>query len=98
MSVVLYRLAGIGLACALTTPAGAQLLPHKDLSANMAVTMAVCAIVTAMLADRSLWGRSCAPAGVVKAQARPIPARRYSTTDMIESSRAIEDAPFGRRV
>ncbi len=46
MSVVLYRLAGIGLACALTTPAGAQLLPHKDLSANMAVTIAQTAIAT----------------------------------------------------
>jgi uncharacterized protein GlcG (DUF336 family) len=40
MSVVLYRLAGIGLACALATPASAQLLARKDLSAAIAVTIA----------------------------------------------------------
>src|SRR5262249_55736189 len=50
--------------------------------------MAVCAIVSAVLADRSLRASSSAPAGVVKAQARPSPASRYNTTDMIESSRA----------
>ena len=44
MSVVPYRLAGIGLACALTTSAGAQLLSHKDLSASTAVTIAQTAI------------------------------------------------------
>jgi hypothetical protein len=38
MSVVSYRLAAIGLACALVTPASAQLLARKDLSAAMAVS------------------------------------------------------------
>jgi uncharacterized protein GlcG (DUF336 family) len=35
MSVVLYRLAGIGLACVLVAPASAQLLARKDLSATI---------------------------------------------------------------
>src|ERR1700704_1023901 len=48
--------------------------------------MAVCAIVSAMAADRSLRARSCALAGVTKAQARPMPARRYNATDIVESS------------
>jgi hypothetical protein len=42
MSVVWYRLAAIGLACALVTPATAQ--TRKDLSAAMAVTIAQTAI------------------------------------------------------
>jgi len=46
MSTVLYRLAGIGLACALVTPASAQLLQRKDLSAAMALTIAQTAIAT----------------------------------------------------
>jgi len=46
MSVVLYRLAGVGLACALAAPASAQLLARKDLSANMALTIAQTAIAT----------------------------------------------------
>jgi uncharacterized protein GlcG (DUF336 family) len=46
MSVVLYRLAGIGLACALATPVGAQLLARKDLSANMALTIAQTTMAT----------------------------------------------------
>jgi hypothetical protein len=46
MSVALYRLAGIGLACALVTPASAQLLARKDLSAAMALTIAQTAIAT----------------------------------------------------
>src|SRR6266498_3905935 len=46
MSVVSYRLAAIGLACALVTPASAQLLARKDLSAAMAVTIAQTAIAT----------------------------------------------------
>ena len=46
MSVALYRLAGVGLACALAVPASAQLLAHKDLSANTAITMAQTAIAT----------------------------------------------------
>src|SRR4030081_826582 len=46
MSVVLYRLAGIGLACALAAPASAQLLARKDLSAAIAVTIAQNAIAT----------------------------------------------------
>jgi hypothetical protein len=33
MSVVSYRCAAIGLACLLVTPASAQLLTRKDLSA-----------------------------------------------------------------
>src|SRR6476469_2717143 len=46
MSVVLYRLAGIGLACALVAPASAQLLARKDLSAATALTIAQTAIDT----------------------------------------------------
>ncbi len=46
MSVVLYRLAGIGLACAVVSPADAQLLQRKDLSAAMALTIAQTAIAT----------------------------------------------------
>jgi uncharacterized protein GlcG (DUF336 family) len=46
MSVASYRLAAIGLACALVTPASAQLLARKDLSAAMALTIAETAIAT----------------------------------------------------
>jgi uncharacterized protein GlcG (DUF336 family) len=46
MSVALYRLAGVGLVCALAVPASAQLLARKDLSAAMAVTMAQTTIAT----------------------------------------------------
>jgi uncharacterized protein GlcG (DUF336 family) len=46
MSVVVYRLAGIGLACALVAPANAQLLARKDLSAAVAVAIAQTAIAT----------------------------------------------------
>src|SRR5712692_4218847 len=46
MSVVFYRLAGIGLTCALATPASADLLARKDLSANIALTIAQTAIAT----------------------------------------------------
>ena len=46
MSAALYRLAGIGLACALAAPASAQLLARKDLSANIALTIAQTAIAT----------------------------------------------------
>jgi uncharacterized protein GlcG (DUF336 family) len=46
MSVVLYRLAGVGFACALATPASAQLVSHKDLTAAMAVTIAQTAMAT----------------------------------------------------
>ena len=46
MSVMLYRLAGIGLACVLVTPASAQLLARKDLSANMALTIAQTTMAT----------------------------------------------------
>src|SRR6478752_8431586 len=46
MSVVLYRLAGVGLACALVAPASAQLLARKDVSAAMALTIAQTAIAT----------------------------------------------------
>jgi len=40
MSAMLYRLAGVGLACVLTSAANAQLLTVKALPAGMAVTMA----------------------------------------------------------
>jgi uncharacterized protein GlcG (DUF336 family) len=40
------RLVGIGLACALASPASAQLLTHKDLSAGLAVTIAQTAMAT----------------------------------------------------
>ena len=46
MSVVLYRLAGIGLACALVTPASAELLARKDLSLATALTIATTAADT----------------------------------------------------
>src|SRR6266446_4461953 len=46
MSVASYRLAAIGLACALVTPASAQLLARKDVSAAMALTIAQTAIAT----------------------------------------------------
>ena len=46
MSVVLYRLAGVGLACTLAAPASAQLLTRKDVSANMALRIAQTAIAT----------------------------------------------------
>src|SRR5258708_26567556 len=46
MSVVLYRRAGIGLACALVAPASAQLLARKDLSAATALAIAETAIAT----------------------------------------------------
>src|SRR2546430_5122904 len=48
--------------------------------------MAFCAMVTAMAEDRSLRASDCALAGVTIAQARPTAARRYDTTDMMESS------------
>ena len=46
MSVVLYRLAGVGLACVLVAPASAQLLARKDLSAATALVIAETAIAT----------------------------------------------------
>src|SRR3954470_14609335 len=46
MSVVLYRLAGIGLACVLVAPASAQLLARKDLSAATALAIAETTIAT----------------------------------------------------
>src|SRR5207244_600903 len=46
MSVAFYRLAGIGLACALVAPANAQLLARKDLSAAIALTIAQTAMAT----------------------------------------------------
>ena len=46
MSVVLYRLAGVGVACVLATSASAQLLARKDLSAAMALTIAQSTIAT----------------------------------------------------
>jgi uncharacterized protein GlcG (DUF336 family) len=46
MSVVSYRLAAAGLACALVTPASAQLLARKDLSANIALAIAQTTMAT----------------------------------------------------
>src|SRR5215470_4109556 len=46
MSVVSYRCAAVGLTCALATPASADLLTRKDLSANIALTIAQTAIAT----------------------------------------------------
>ena len=46
MSVALYRLAGVGLACVLVAPANAELLARKDLSAAIAVTIAQTAMAT----------------------------------------------------
>jgi len=45
MSVVLYRLAGVGL-CVLVAPASAQLLARKDLSAATALAIAETTIAT----------------------------------------------------
>src|SRR5512145_3139818 len=39
-----------------------------------------------MAADRSLRVSNCACAGAAKAQARPIPARRYNAADIVKSS------------
>src|SRR5215510_5076553 len=44
MSFAFLRLGGIGLACALALPANAELLSRKDLSANMAITVATTAL------------------------------------------------------
>ena len=46
MSVALYRVAGVGLACVLASSASAQLLARKDLSAATALTIAETAIAT----------------------------------------------------
>ena len=46
MSPTLYRLAGIGLACALVSPASAQLIQRKDLSAAVALAIAQNTIAT----------------------------------------------------
>jgi uncharacterized protein GlcG (DUF336 family) len=46
MSVKLYGLASIGLACVLASSASAQLLARKDLSAAIAVTIAQTAMAT----------------------------------------------------
>ena len=46
MVVVSYRCAAIGLACLLVTPASAQLLARKDLSAAIAVDIAQTAMAT----------------------------------------------------
>jgi uncharacterized protein GlcG (DUF336 family) len=46
MSAMLCRLAGVGLVCGLVSPASAQLIAHKDISAAMAVTIAQTAIET----------------------------------------------------
>lgn len=42
----IHRLVLAGLACALSAPANAQLIEHKDLSAAMAITIAQTAIAT----------------------------------------------------
>ena len=46
MSVVLYRLAGAGLACVLASTASAQLLARKDLSMATSLAIAQTAIAT----------------------------------------------------
>jgi uncharacterized protein GlcG (DUF336 family) len=46
MFSVVYRLAGLGLIGVLMTPANAQLLARKDLSADIALTIAQAAIAT----------------------------------------------------
>jgi uncharacterized protein GlcG (DUF336 family) len=46
MSSTLFRLAGVGLACVLSTPGNAQLLSRKDLSASMALAIAQTVIAT----------------------------------------------------
>ena len=46
MSTTANRLAIIGLTCALASPAGAQLLNEKSLSAAMALTIAQTALET----------------------------------------------------
>lgn len=43
---ILRHLAATGVICALAAPAQAQLIPHKDLSAAMAFTMAQTAVAT----------------------------------------------------
>ena len=46
MSAALNRLAVVGFACALASPASAQLLTEKSLSAAMAMTIAQTALET----------------------------------------------------
>ena len=46
MSVRLYRLAGLGLACVLVSSADAQLLSRKDLTAKIAMAIAETTIAT----------------------------------------------------
>ncbi len=46
MAAMLYRLAGIGLACVLVASASAQLLARKDLTAAMAMAIAETTIAT----------------------------------------------------
>jgi uncharacterized protein GlcG (DUF336 family) len=46
MSAALNRLAAVGIACALASPASAQLLSQKSLSAAMALTIAQTALET----------------------------------------------------
>src|SRR5882672_12901798 len=46
MSAAFYRVAAVGLVCAVVTPASAQLLARKDLSAATALTIAQTAIAT----------------------------------------------------
>src|SRR6266481_6126904 len=55
--------------------------------------MAVCAMVSAVAADRSLRASNCALADDASTQARPTPATRYNATDMIESS--LMNGPLG---
>jgi hypothetical protein len=74
MSVVSYRLAAIGLACALVTPASAQLLARKDLSAAMAVTIAQTAIATCTANGDRVFGQGRQPHGVVLGRAHAVAA------------------------
>jgi uncharacterized protein GlcG (DUF336 family) len=46
MTATLLRLSAVGLACVLASPAGAQLLARKDLSASTALTIAQTALET----------------------------------------------------
>ena len=46
MTATLLRLSAVGLACMLASPAGAQLLARKDLSASTALTIAQTALET----------------------------------------------------
>ena len=93
---IAYRLAGVGLAALLATPASAQLLAHKDLSMATALTIATTAIETCkaqgLAACRRRW--SAATARSSSSCAATAPGRTPSRT---ASRRPTPRAPSASR-